>query len=142
MDIILIRHAESIANTQGIYQGQTYDTDLSNLGKKQADALARAIAKLGAVEAVYASPLKRTWQTAQKVSQIAMLPEPVVENRLIETNHGLWEGLSVAEIQEQYPELLMAWKKEPATVTFPEGENLQQMLDRCLDSLNEIAARH
>ncbi|MEK9143344.1 MAG: histidine phosphatase family protein, partial [Patescibacteria group bacterium] len=30
--IYLIRHAESIANAQGIYQGQTYDTELSVRG--------------------------------------------------------------------------------------------------------------
>ena len=39
--IYLVRHAESLANAQGIYQGQTYDTPLSNLGKKQAAALLR-----------------------------------------------------------------------------------------------------
>ena len=37
--IYLIRHGESIANTLSIYQGQTYDTDLSPLGNRQVYAL-------------------------------------------------------------------------------------------------------
>lgn len=43
--IFFIRHAESIANTQGIYQGQTYDTPLSPLGVRQARLLAQRLAR-------------------------------------------------------------------------------------------------
>ncbi len=38
--IYTVRHGESLANTEGVYQGQTYDTGLSDLGIRQAEALA------------------------------------------------------------------------------------------------------
>jgi len=64
--IIVVRHAESVANTEGIYQGQTYDTDLSELGKKQTKALANRLNDLE-LRKIITSPLKRTYKTAGSI---------------------------------------------------------------------------
>ena len=88
--IYLVRHAESIANVQGIYQGQTYDTDLSKRGVMQAQALAQHFQYIP-ISRVIASPLKRTLQTATIVAFNKHLPVQL-ESQIIETNHGEWEG--------------------------------------------------
>lgn len=79
--IYLIRHAESIANTQGKYQGQTYDTPLSPLGEMQSQALRNRFVGTR-FDQVFSSPLKRTTQTAMAISQNVTFASEIVE-----TNH-------------------------------------------------------
>ncbi len=126
--IYLIRHGESIANTQSIYQGQTYDTELSELGFRQAEQLAQYFQNIE-VERIIASPLQRTWQTAEAIARKKNL---FVEKELslIETNHGLWEGKHKDEIAREWPRLYKKWQKFPSSVQFPEGEHFLETQKR------------
>jgi probable phosphoglycerate mutase len=58
---------------------------------------------------------------------------------LREIGHGLWEGRLEREIAAGWPDLLDAWKREPHTVQMPQGENLQEVWDRSLDTWSRIA---
>jgi broad specificity phosphatase PhoE len=132
-NIVIVRHAESIANSQGIYQGQKYDTDLSELGLKQAKALGERLRHFGAPK-IITSPLKRTMQTANAIAEETR--SPVESNQLIlETNHGDWEGKSKDWIKESYPELYDLWLNEPSKVTFPGGESFMNTVERTLKFL-------
>lgn len=126
--IYFIRHGESVANTKGIYQGQTYDTDLSVLGKKQAKTLAKAVKKLG-IKRIIASPLKRTMQTAKAVSKETGIPVET-NNLIIETNHGKWEGKNKEWIKENYPNEYDVWMGSPSRAKFPGGETFMQTAER------------
>lgn len=132
--IYLVRHAESIANTQGIYQGQTYDTVLSPLGIKQAQALKRRLANIG-FYAVHCSPLKRTLQTAQFLGQVT------IESALLETNHGRWEGLTKQTIEKRWPKLYAQWFDDPTHVVFPKGESFHATQKRVLMWWRQIDPR-
>lgn len=129
--IYIVRHGESIANTMGIYQGQTYDTALSPLGKKQARALGLKFQKI-TLERIIASPVKRTRQTAKFPADLKGLrvrTEPAV----IETNHGKWEGRSKEEIMKNWPDIYNRWFERPAAVVFPGGEAFVQTKRRILN---------
>lgn len=126
--LIAVRHAESIANTKGIYQGQTYDTDLSDLGQKQAKALANRLRDFG-IKRIISSPLKRTYQTALEISRITDCPIEINE-LIIETNHGLWEGMSKSWISEKYSDIYDTWITNPANAVFPGGEAFTDTLNR------------
>ncbi len=129
--IYLVRHAESIANTRGIYQGQTYDTPLSPLGHKQALALGRYFQN-HSIHKIFSSPLKRTLTTAQSVAvhhSVPVIPEPSV----IETNHGQWEGRSKSQIQKLWPEIYIMWQNNPGNVTFPGGESFVHTRNRIVN---------
>ncbi|MEI6690294.1 MAG: histidine phosphatase family protein [bacterium] len=119
--IYLIRHGESIANTQGIYQGQTYNTDLSLLGYHQIQTLSAVFAdkQLGAI---FASPLTRTYKTAEQISLTTKIPIQI-DVRLLETNHGDWEGKSKSEIESKWASILNSWNHDPGSVSFPNGES-------------------
>lgn len=67
LTLILARHGESVANRRGIYQGQTYDTALTALGKRQARVLSKRL-KDHKVEGVFTSPLGRALETAKIVA--------------------------------------------------------------------------
>lgn len=119
--VYLVRHAESQANTQGIYQGISYNTDLSELGRKQADLLAKRFQEIF-LEILVTSPLKRTKQTVEGVEKIKNI-KATINTDIIETNHGDWEGKSKAEIQKTWPKLYKKWQKFPSAVQFPGGEH-------------------
>lgn len=130
MMIYLVRHGESIANTKGIYQGQTYDTDLSALGKLQVRALAKHLADIH-LDCIVSSPLKRTLQTADVVSRITKAII-AVDQDIVETNHGLWEGLHKDDIANKWPQLYSNWFINPSQIIFPEGESFLQTKTRVL----------
>ena len=128
--IYLIRHAESIANTKGIYQGQTYDTKLSPLGEKQAEAVGRRLSAVP-LDALITSPLMRTKQTAESIQKFQSKAIPLtIEPEIIETNHGEWEGVSKEEIAKRWPELYEQWLADPMTVIFPAGEAFSDTIGR------------
>ncbi len=128
--IYLARHGESIANTQGIYQGQTYDTRLSVLGAKQATALAHRFS--GAGLQIIASPLLRARLTALAVGL------PMLEPRIVETNHGAWEGKHKNEIELTWPYTYAQWLGNPKDVIFPDGEAFVGTQTRVLEWWAEI----
>ena len=119
--IYLIRHGESVANTEGIYQGHTYNTHLSELGKKQVLALAKRFVGI-TLDQIIASPLLRTWETAFAVGRIKKLIV-TSEVKILETNHGEWEGKHKDVIAKMWPELYQKWNKFPSSVKFPGGEH-------------------
>lgn len=128
--IYLVRHAESIANTQGIYQGQTYDTYLSVRGNKQAQALALCFEHIP-LSRVIASPLKRTMQTATIVAFNKNLSVQV-EPQIIETNHGDWEGKHKEIIIKTWPWIYRKWTRFPSATKFPQGEHFLETQKRVL----------
>ena len=134
--LFFVRHGESVANIQGIYQGQTYDTDLSQLGIKQSQATAGEFYN-GKVEQIYCSPLKRTHQTAEIIARKIGL-KPKVDRRIIEINHGDWEGMPKSEIKQVFAQSYHLWKTNPSQVQMPNGENCRDVLNRSLGFIEEM----
>lgn len=128
--IYFIRHAESVANMKGIYQGITYDTDLSATGRKQARALSVFFDKIN-IRQIISSPLKRTMQTAAMVAKKKKLPVSV-EKQIIETNHGDWEGKHKEKIKTTWPWIYKKWLKFPSRTKFPQGEHFLETQKRVL----------
>lgn len=128
--IYLIRHAESLANAQGIYQGQTYNTELSERGKSQAQALAKFFQSIPILQ-IIASPLKRTMQTAVSVALVKQLSVQT-ESQIIETNHGDWEGKHKDVIKKTWPWIYKKWTRFPSTTQFPQGEHFLETQKRVL----------
>ena len=68
MDLVFVRHAESLGNAQGRWQGRR-DSELTDLGRRQAAKLRERFASEGFEPThIYASPLSRTHETARIVS--------------------------------------------------------------------------
>lgn len=128
--LYLVRHGESLANTKGVYQGQTYNTPLSPMGEKQANKLAEYF-DVFEVDNILASPLTRTRETAKRVADrkhMLVIDTP----EIIETNHGSWEGIQKQIIEKRWPNLYRLWTTRPAQVKFPGGETFQETNRRVL----------
>ena len=89
--IILVRHCEAHGNTISVFQGHT-DSDISGNGAAQLELLALRCRNMP-IDAIYSSPLKRAFRTAEAINQYHHLPIQI-EPRLIEINGGDWEGKS------------------------------------------------
>jgi len=96
--LALIRHGQTLANTEGRWQGQG-DWGLDDLGHRQAAALRDWY---GTATTVYASPLGRAQTTASYVGANGV----VSVDGLKEINMGRWEGLTSDEIYEKWPDLM------------------------------------
>lgn len=137
--IIFVRHAESLWNPIGRYQGRL-DPELSERGHNQAKLIANALKKYNPT-ILYSSPLKRTYQTAEYISKELNLP--IIKNEdIIEIDHGDWSGLLVEEVKEKYPEMFRQWLYEPHLVKFPNGESLEDVFNRVKKFLKYALEKH
>jgi len=132
----LIRHAESEANALGIYQGQSIDTGLTDRGKKQAQAVAKIFKKVE-VGTIYTSPFLRTFQTAEIIAKATGLPVKT-DKRLIEINHGTWEGKTVDRFNKKEKQMLKQWRENPVGVQMINGENLADVVLRCQEFIEAL----
>lgn len=136
---LLLRHGQTPMSAARQYSGLS-NPALSDLGQKQAQAAAKRLSASGGIEAIVASPLKRTQQTAQAVADAIGLP--VETNRgLIEMNFGDWDGLTFAEAHAADPELHSAWLAD-TKIAPPGGESLQQVFRRVRNTLDELREQY
>ncbi len=92
--LIVARHAESRGNVEHIYQGKVPGTELTEMGKKQAEELGKNIVEMNKnrkISAIYCSPLLRTHMTAQAIAGQSDAPI-FIDERLREVNFGEYEG--------------------------------------------------
>src|SRR5574338_589703 len=92
-----MRHGETEANANGVVSG-SLDVELTALGREQAQAAARMLA-CEPINAVYSSPLRRAWETAEPIAQILRLPITIVA-QLAERRRGGLEGRTAGSVVE------------------------------------------
>ena len=97
MEIVLIRHGESIGNAlrgdEAVFTGR-WDCDLTPVGFQQAEAL-RNYAMLDGVDIYYCSPLKRAVQTAKAFLDT----ELIIDERIQERSLGDFEGKRIIDVK-------------------------------------------
>ncbi len=137
--LIIIRHGETEWNREKRMQGTT-DTQLSDVGRSQAQALGRRFAAKP-VDALYSSDLSRARDTARGIAEHTG-SRIVTDARLQERRFGIFEGLIAAEIIARYPEEHARFSSRDPDYVVPGGESARAFTQRCLGCLAEIADRH
>jgi broad specificity phosphatase PhoE len=103
MDLILVRHGQSVANRDGIMQGQ-YDAPLSELGQRQATLLGGWLSERQIVwDAAYCSRLSRARDTARYLTEAQGKPEATLDDDLLEVHAGSLQAKTRTEMQTLYP---------------------------------------
>jgi broad specificity phosphatase PhoE len=133
--ILLIRHGQSEGNAARRFGGHTA-TPLSALGRRQAEATARALAREG-VTAVYSSDLLRAVETAAPLARALEL-ELTETGALRERSVGHMEGLTFEEAAQQFPDEYGALLRRDFEHVLPGGESYRQLLDRAASELDRI----
>ena len=132
--LILVRHGETAANSQGRLQGRV-ETELNERGRAQAERLAVAVAGLGPV-AVVSSPLRRARETAAAIGAATDL-DVEIDERLTELHYGEWEGSRFADLPDG---AFDTWRADP-TFTPPSGESLVDLRARVVPCVEDLLDR-
>jgi probable phosphoglycerate mutase len=137
--LFLVRHGATVLSAEDRFAGST-DAPLSDEGREQALRLARRLAP-ESLAAVYASPLRRTLDTATILAtphRLEVRPRP----ELREIDHGHWERLTRHEVEERYPAEAAAWDEDPFSCAPQGGESGLAVTARALPALLEIVRAH
>jgi 2,3-bisphosphoglycerate-dependent phosphoglycerate mutase len=152
MQVLLIRHAQSVGNQEKRMQGHG-DFSLSARGRDQCQRLGQRLRREAWYPTqIYSSPLRRAWETTAEViracqredehpgdrptahptipsptdSAIAPPPDtwptPIADADLCEFQNGIFQGLTWAEAKAQYPELCAQLESTPDWLPIPEAE--------------------
>ncbi|MEO9327431.1 histidine phosphatase family protein [Gordonia aurantiaca] len=132
--LILLRHGQTEYNASSRMQGQL-DTDLSELGVRQANSAAIALAKRQP-KAIWSSDLKRARDTAEALAQRTGLTVRT-DVRLRETHLGEWQGMTHHEVDAVMPGARVVWRDD-ATWTPPGGESRVDVANRSIPLVDEL----
>jgi len=142
LEILLVRHGESEGNAQERMQGSS-DFPLTERGRTQARALAAWLGSQGlGLQATYASPLRRAWETAEILSANGAAPPPIPEPRLREIHAGALEGVTFTGIAEQFPTYMQRGVGGIGDFAEFGGESYDDVQRRALELRQSLEALH
>ncbi|MBX7197421.1 MAG: histidine phosphatase family protein [Sandaracinaceae bacterium] len=143
LELVMVRHAESIWNAEDRWQGQS-DVPLSDKGRDEARTLGGRLARLE-LDAIVASDLSRARETAEAVVAAQRgegLPASLVAHAgLREMDLGAWCGMPHAEVISRFPEEVDALARGEDRPIGGHGESLPRFEARVHTALGEVLAR-
>lgn len=128
--IVLVRHGRTSWNVQFRYQGRT-DVPCDEEGMLQTGLAADRLSAW-APTAAFCSPLVRARCLGEALSSKTGVPLQV-DPRLTEMDFGLWEGLTVSQIEEAHGDQYRLWRSDPFGRTPPGGEDVGAIRERLRD---------
>ena len=137
--LLLLRHGQTELSRQRRYSGRG-NPELTDIGRRQAADAARYLSAKGGISAVVSSPLQRAHDTA-KAAADALGLSVQVDDDLIETDFGDWEGLTFLEAAERHPELHGRWLRD-TSLPAPGGESFDDVERRIERVRDRIIAEH
>jgi probable phosphoglycerate mutase len=136
--VLLVRHGQT-PTTGAVLPGRAPGLHLSDKGREQADRAATRISGLKKVDAVYASPLERTRETAAPIAKATGV-RVRRDKGLLECDFGEWTGAALKDLMK-----LPEWRtvqSRPSLFRFPGGESFGEMQLRISTSIQRLAAEH
>lgn len=135
--IYLIRHAEAEGNLYRRMHG-LFDGEVTPRGLRQIAALRQRFDGVR-LDAVYASPLKRAYRTAEGLC-VGRAIEPIPLPGLEEVHMGVWEDLPFGACEQQSSEQYKNFTGMNAAFSVPGGETFREAQARITEALLRIAA--
>ena len=136
--VLFIRHGENEWTESHKLAGRTPGVHLNTYGRRQAEALGKRLAKTK-LNAIYASPLERTMETAQAIVQHHPL-EINAHQGLLEVDYGDWTGQKIKTLAKTPTWPMIQFY--PSGAGFPRGESMYGMQTRFVQEINRIVAGH
>ncbi|MGE0879700.1 MAG: MSMEG_4193 family putative phosphomutase [Acidimicrobiia bacterium] len=136
--VLLVRHGQT-PSTGKVLPGRAPGLHLADEGVRQAEAVAARIAKLEKVDAIYASPLERTRETAAPIGKSLGLKVKPMKG-LLECDFGDWTGEELKALMK-----LPEWstvQRYPSGFRFPNGESFAEMQTRITGAIEDLRNAH
>lgn len=136
--VLLVRHGQT-PTTGKLLPGRAPGLHLADTGIDQARRAAERLGVLSRIDAVYASPLERTRETAAPIAAARNL-KVQIDKGLLECDFGQWTGAELKQLMK-----LPEWntvQRAPSTFTFPGGESFTAMQSRIVGAIDRLRERH
>jgi len=141
--LFLVRHGATDANASGVLRGWSNDP-LSDLGRAQAERLARRLTREAPINALYTSTLQRSQETGLIVARaLGLTIQP--RDDLRELNLGSFEGRGERELWGYFMQAAASGARDLSAmpdVTFPQGESVRAFVQRVRTAFGEISRLH
>ncbi|MGI3187112.1 histidine phosphatase family protein [Nioella aestuarii] len=140
--IYLVRHGQTEMNLQGRIQGQG-DAPLTEAGRTLASKIGQKLTEdiSNSKTCIFTSPLGRAAQTAAIIADTLHNAASVIEDeRLAEVNLGEWDGLTIADIDQGWPNARTATPPGEWFFHAPNGESFESFRQRNAAFLRDLAS--
>ncbi len=135
--LYLIRHGENLANITREFSYKLVDYPLTPKGVMQAEQTALYFQEKP-IDAIYASPLRRAYQTAEIIAEHHHLPVTILEE-FREVNVGDLEMLPPTDANwRMHDQIVDRWVQGFVSESFPGGENFLELIERSRRGLLEV----
>jgi len=132
----LLRHG---ALKGGVKYRGSIEEDLTTEGRIQMNQIWENIGD--DIDLIITSPLSRCALPAQYWAEKKDIP-CIIEPRIAEMHYGAWEGLSHDDIEENFPNILAQWRKDPTGMRPPQGESPEELQTRIADFWHDACQRY
>jgi broad specificity phosphatase PhoE/ribonuclease HI len=141
--LVLVRHGATSHTADKRFSGGLGGSNppLTDEGRAQVREVAEWLAPLGeSVEAVVASPVRRTRESAEILAERLGL-DLVEEPGFAEMEFGAWDGLTFSQVREQHPDELEKWLGD-LHLAAGGGESFREVEDRVVAGLHRVVERY
>ncbi|MEM7345287.1 MAG: MSMEG_4193 family putative phosphomutase [Chloroflexota bacterium] len=136
--VLFVRHGENDWTETHKLAGRTPGVHLNAYGREQAVALGERLAKVE-LNAIYASPLERTVETAEAIATHQKVSVTTDEG-LLEVDYGAWTGEPIKKLAKEKTWPVIQYY--PSGAGFPEGETMYGMQARFVQAVARLVAQH
>ena len=141
--VLLIRPGATLYDEQNRVQG-VLDIPLSDQGRTDVHELAERLAERenhAPLCALYCGPGESVVRTAEVVGKaLGLRPKRIDDFRNLD--QGLWQGLQIEEIRRRNVKLFRQWIDDPRTIRPPQGETIEEAMDRVRAAFRPLFRRH
>jgi len=139
--LILVRHAKSIFNEEGVYPLSGPCKGLSDLGLKQAKLIADRLKDMK-IDVIFSSPRKRVLQTAEEINKYHNIS--IIESeKILDMDYGVMAG-KTSSLNKMPPEQRDIFEKRNSDENFriPDGESYNDMKKRIKEFIQQIMNKY
>jgi len=133
--IYIVRHGETQWNKEEVFRGRK-DIPLNESGLRQANSVGQYFSHIS-VNRIVSSPLERARQTAEAISNTTGTAVDTMAE-FTDMNFGVWEGLTLPEVEKDFPADFALWKLSPEKLRLEGGESLAMVRERGSSGLKNI----
>ncbi|UUM12876.1 histidine phosphatase family protein [Clostridiaceae bacterium HFYG-1003] len=139
MELFIIRHGQTVANSKNFYYGFT-DSPITEKGREQAKAAGIFINKLNyQPDEIFISERTRTHETLELMGFHPASAK--IDGRINEQNMGDFECLTFQDISAKYPQAFDEWNADFNNYKPNRGESHLEMYNRVKHFIEELIAK-
>ena len=133
--LYIVRHGELVTSKEWRYVGQM-DVELNDAGKQQIKKLSSRLSS-EQIDRIFSSDLNRTIESANIIgNKLVIINEPISEFREIDL--GVWEGHTLEEIEEKFPDDLLKRSEDIMDFRVENGESFSDVNKRVIPKIMDI----